>query len=116
MYIDTKIVDDKIKQMTDAMQGKKDVIAEQAAADKEIKDSATLRDTAMKLSSADAQKFLNDNKSAMTQPDINQVEQYIKNKKLEEKQKRQGEVKADQEFVASQEKKAAEKTVDDIKF
>lgn len=116
MGIDTKIVDDKIKQMTDAMQGKKDVIAEQAAADKEIKDSATLRDTAMKLSSTDAQKFLNDNKSAMTQPDINQVEQYIKNKKLEEKQKRQGEVKADQEFAASQEKKAAEQSVDDIKF
>jgi hypothetical protein len=104
--LNTDAIDAKIAEVTGNMSNAQQTIAAQQAEEKAIKDSANHRDTAMKLASVDAMNYLTTYGKYMSDADKQMVQQYVKNKKSEERGKRQSDISRDQSFSDEQKKKA----------
>lgn len=104
--LNTDAIDAKIAEVTGNMGAAQQNIAAQQAEEKAVKESANHRDTAMKLASVDALNYLTTYGKYMSDADKQMVQQYIKNKKSEERGKRQSDISRDQNFSEDQKKKA----------
>ena len=104
--LSTDAIDAKIAEVTGNMSNAQQTIAAQQAEEKAVKESANHRDTAMKLSSVDAMNYLTTYGKYMSDADKQMVQQYVKNKKSEERGKRQSDISRDQNFSDEQKKKA----------
>ena len=104
--LNTDAIDAKIAEVTGNMSNAQQTIAAQQAEEKAVKESANHRDTAMKLASVDAMNYLTTYGKYMSDADKQMVQQYIKNKKSDERGKRQSDISRDQGFVEEQKKKA----------
>ena len=104
--LSTDAIDAKIAEVTANMSNAQQTIAAQQAEEKAVKESANHRDTAMKLASVDAMNYLTTYGKYMSDADKQMVQQYVKNKKSEERGKRQSDISRDQNFSDEQKKKA----------
>lgn len=104
--LNTDAIDAKIAEVTGNMSNAQQTIAAQQAEEKAVKESANHRDTAMKLASVDAMNYLTTYGKYMSDADKQMVQQYVKNKKSEERGKRQSDISRDQNFSDEQKKKA----------